>query len=150
MKVILTKDLKGKGYIGDIVNVNDGYARNYLFPKGIAKEANKQNLTIAKQQQKANEKRHMLERLSAKEAAEKLNGLKIVVKEKCGENGRLFGSVTSKEISEAIMAQHGIEIDKKKIVLADHIKELGEVTLQIKVYAGITADMVVSVEAEEE
>lgn len=150
MKVILTQDLKGKGYIGDIVNVSDGYARNYLFPKGIAKEANKHNLTIAKQQQKSNEKRRMMERLTAEEAAQKLDGLKIVVKEKCGENGRLFGSVTNKEISEAIMQQHSIEIDKKKIVMTDHIKDLGEVTLQIKIFAGITANIVVSVEALEE
>ncbi|MDD5016857.1 MAG: 50S ribosomal protein L9 [Eubacteriales bacterium] len=150
MKVILTADLKGKGYIGDIVNVNDGYARNYLIPKGLAKEASVQNLNIAKQQQKANEQRRMLERLSAEDAAKKLDGLRVVIKAKCGENGRLFGSVTAKEISEAIMDQHGIEIDKKKIVLADHIKDLGETKLQIKVFAGITADMTLCVEAAEE
>jgi large subunit ribosomal protein L9 len=73
----------------------------------------------------------------------------VVVKEKCGEGGRLFGSVTSKEISEAIMKQHGIEIDKKRIVLEEHIKELGEVTLQVKLHAGISTDIVVSVEAAE-
>jgi large subunit ribosomal protein L9 len=150
MKVILTKDLKGTGRSGDIVNVSDGYARNFLFTKGIAKEASDQNLNIAKQQQKATEKRRMLEVLSAEEAAKKLSGLKVVIKAKSGENGRLFGSVTAKEISEAILEQHGIEIDKKKIVMPDHIKELGEVKLQIKVHAGISADMVVSVEAAEE
>ncbi|MGI5848966.1 MAG: 50S ribosomal protein L9 [Christensenellales bacterium] len=150
MKVILTADIKGRGYAGDIINVSDGYARNYLLPKGLAKEASAQNLNIAKQQQQANEKRRMLERLSAEEAAKKLSGLKVVVKAKCGENGRLFGSVTAKEISEAILHQHGIEIDKKKIVMADNIKDLGESKLQIKVYAGISADMIVSVEAAEE
>ena len=150
MKIILTQDLKGKGYIGDIVNVSDGYARNYLFPKGLAKEANKHNLTIAGQQQTANEKRRLLNRNTAEDAAKKLEGLKVVVKERCGENGRLFGSVTSKEISEAIMAQHSIEIDKKKIIMPEHIKDLGEVTLQIKVYAGVTAKIMVSFEAEEE
>ena len=150
MKVILTEDVRGKGLAGDIVNVNDGYARNYLIPKGLAKEASTQNLNIAKQQQKANEKRRMLERLSAEEAAKKLEGLKVVIKTKCGENGRLFGSVTAKEISEAILAQHGIEIDKKKIVLSDHIKDLGETKIQIKVFAGISSDITVSVEAAEE
>lgn len=150
MKVILTADLKGKGYEGDIVNVNDGYARNFLFPKGIAKEATAQNLNVAKQQQQAIEKKHMLERLSAEEAAKKLKGLKVVVKVKCGENGRLFGSVTAKEISDAISNQHGIDIDKKKIVMSDHIKELGEVTLQIKILAGISAEIIVSVEALQE
>ena len=120
------------------------------MPKGLAKEANKQNLDVAKQQQKAIDKRKMLERLSAQEAADKLNGMKIVVKEKCGENGRLFGSVTSAEVSAAILAQQGIEIDKKKIVMTEHIKELGEHSLQIKVHAGITADILVSVEALEE
>ena len=149
MKVILTKDVKTLGYIGEIVNVSDGYARNFLFPKGLAKEATPQNLNIAKQQQKANEKRKMLERLTAEEAAKKLNGLKVVVKEKCGENGRLFGSVTSKEISEAIMAQHGIDIDKKRIVMEDHLKELGEFALQVKLHAGISTEIVVSVEAAE-
>ena len=84
MKVILTADVKGKGYIGDIVNVSDGYARNYLIPKGLAKEASAQNLNIAKQQKQANEKRRMMERLSAEEAAQKLEGLKVVIKAKSG------------------------------------------------------------------
>lgn len=149
MKVILIKDLKGTGYAGDIVNVSDGYARNFLFTKGIAKEATAQNLNVAKQQQQANEKRRMLERLSAEEAAKRLNGLKVIVKAKCGENGRLFGSITAKEISDAILDQHGIEIDKKRISMDDHIKELGETKLSVKVYAGISADIVVSVEATE-
>ncbi len=149
MKVILTKDLKGTGFAGDIVNVSDGYARNFLFPKGIAKEASAQNLNVAKQQQKAVEKRRMLERLSAEEAAKRLTGLKVVVKAKCGENGRLFGSITAKEISDAILDQHGIEIDKKRIAMDDHIKELGETKLSVKVYAGISADITVSVEAAE-
>ena len=149
MKVILTKDIKGTGYIGDIINVSDGYARNFLFPKGLAKEATAQNLNIAKQQQKANENRKLLERLSAEEAAKKLKGLRVIVKAKCGENGRLFGSITSKEISDAILAQHGIEIDKKRIVLDDNIKELGEITLQVKLHAGISTEIVVSVESAE-
>jgi large subunit ribosomal protein L9 len=146
MKVILIQDVKGTGHAGDIATVSDGYARNYLLPKGLAKEATEQNLNIAKQQKKALEKRRMLELLSAEEAAKKLNGLKVVVKAKCGENGRLFGSVTAKEIADAILAQHGIEIDKKKIVIPEHIKELGEVSMQIKVHAGVTADMILSVE----
>ncbi len=149
MKVILIKDLKGTGFAGDIVNVSDGYARNYLFPKGLAKEASAQNINIAKQQQQANEKRRMLERLTAEEAAKRLTGLKVVIKAKCGENGRLFGSITAKEISDAILEQHGIEVEKKRIVMNDHIKELGETKLSVKVYAGISADIIVSVEAAE-
>ena len=149
MKVILIKDMKGSGFAGDIIDVSDGYARNYLLPKGLAKEASAQNLNIAKQQQQAIEKRRMLERLSAEEAAKRLNGLKVVVKAKCGENGRQFGSITSKEISDAILNQHGIEIDKKRIVMEDHIKELGETKLSIKVIAGISAEIIVSVEAAE-
>jgi len=150
MKVILTADVKGKGYIGDIVKVSDGYARNYLMPKGLAKEATPHNLNIAKQQARANEKRRMMERLSAEEAAEKLSGIKVVVTEKCGENGRLFGSVTSAEVAQAIFDQHGIEIDKKKIVMAEHIKDLGEFPMQVKVHAGISAQITVSVEATQE
>ncbi|MGI5918636.1 MAG: 50S ribosomal protein L9 [Christensenellales bacterium] len=149
MKVILTKDIKGTGYAGDIITVSDGYARNYLIPKGLAKEATPHNLNVAKQQQKALENRKMLERLSAEEAAKRLKGMRVVVKAKCGEGGRLFGSVTAKEISDAILAQHGIEIDKKRIVLEDNIKDLGEVTVQIKLHAGISTDIVVSVEAAE-
>ena len=149
MKVILTKDVKGLGYIGEMKEVSDGYARNFLLAKGLAKEATAQNINIAKQQQKANENRKLLERLSAEEAAKKLKGLKVVVKEKCGENGRLFGSVTSKEISEAILKQHGIEIDKKRIVMDGALKDLGEVTLQVKLHAGISTEIVVSVEAAE-
>jgi len=150
MKVILKADVKGKGYKGDVVNVNDGYARNYLIPKGLATEANKQNLQIAKQQQAANEKRKMLERLSAEEAAEKLKGLKVVVKEKCGDNGRLFGSVTSAEVAKAILKQHGIEVDKKKMSMPEHIKDLGEHKMGIKLHAGISTEIIVSVEALEE
>lgn len=149
MKVILTADVKGKGFAGDIVNVSDGYARNFLFPKGLAKEASAANLNVAKQQQQANEKRRMLERLSAQEAAKRLNGLKVVVKEKCGENGRLFGSVTAKEIAEAILSQHGIEIDKKRIMMEEPIKELGETGVSIKVFSGLIADIIVCVEAAE-
>lgn len=149
MKVILTEDVKGKGYAGDIVKVSDGYARNFLIPKGLAKEATSQNLNVAKQQQKAIEKRRMLERLSAEDAAKRLNGIKVIVREKCGENGRLFGSVTAKEIADAIMDQHGIEIDKKRLVIDEPLKELGETSITVKVYAGITANIIVSVEAEE-
>lgn len=150
MKVILTADVKGRGYIGDIVNVSDGYARNFLFPQKLAKEATPENLEIARQQQKALEKRRLLERLSAEDAAKKLSGLRVTVKAKSGENGRLFGSVTAKEISEAIMKQHGIDIDKKKIVLEENLKELGEFTLQVKLHAGISADIIAVVEAAEE
>ncbi len=150
MKVILIADVKGKGYIGDIVNVSDGYARNFLMPKGLAKEATKHNLNVAKQQAQATEKRRMLERLSAEEAASKLSGIKVVVAEKVGETGRLFGSVTSAEVAKAILDQHGIEIDKKKFVLSEHIKDLGEFPMQIKVHAGITADITVIVEATQE
>jgi large subunit ribosomal protein L9 len=146
MKVILTANVKGTGYAGDVVNVSDGYARNFLFPKGLAKQASEHNLNIAKQQQQANEKRHMMERLSAEEAAKSLSGLRVVIKAKCGEGKRLFGSVTAKEIAEAIESQHGIEIDKKKIFIEDHIKELGETKAQVKVYAGITSEITVSIE----
>ena len=150
MKVILSADVKGKGFAGDIVNVSDGYARNFLFPQKLAKEATPENLEIAKQQQKAIEKRRMLERLSAEDAAKKLSGLRVVIKAKSGGSGRLFGSVTAKEISEAILAQHGIEIEKKKIVMSENLKELGEFALQIKLHAGISADITAVVEAVEE
>jgi len=146
MKVILTQDIKGTGRAGDVINVSDGYARNYLFPKKLAKEATEHNLNIVTQQQKANEKRIMLERLSAEEASKKLNGINVVIKVKCGEGGRLFGSVTAKEVAEALESQYGAQIDKKKITLDEHIKELGEYKAVIKLHAGINAQITVSVE----
>jgi len=148
MKVILLEDVKGKGKKGDIVNVSDGYARNFLFPGKKAIEANAQNLNDLKMKQAAekNRKQHELE--EAKRLAARLSGLEVKVKAKSGENGKLFGSVTNKEVADALKAQHNLTVDKKKIVMPDPIKTLGSFELEVKVYPDVSAKLNVLVEEE--
>ena len=145
MKVILTADVKGKGKAGDIVNVNDGYARNYLFPGGLAKEATSANLNAAVLKNKAAQHKKDVERRQALELAERLRKESVTVKAKCGEGTRLFGSVTTAEIAEGIKASLGVEMDKKKIVLKESIKELGEYTVTLKLYPEISVPMKIQV-----
>ena len=130
MKVILNADVKGKGKKGEVVTVSDGYARNYLFPKNLAKEATPQNLNAAK---------------VAQDAAKHRKDKKIQVKAKCGEGTRLFGAVTAAEVAEAIREALGIEVDKKKIALSGGIKELGTYDVTVKIYAEVSAKIKVEV-----
>ena len=146
MKVILLEDVKGKGKKGDIVNVSDGYARNFLLPKNLASEATSANLNAAQISKKAQEHRAKVAKDAAVELGEKLREGVLIVKAKCGEGTRLFGSVTNAEISEAIKGTYGIEIDKKKISLAEPIKELGIYDATIKVFAEVAVPMKVKVE----
>lgn len=148
MKVILEQDVKGTGKKGQIVDVSDGFARNFLFPKKLAKVATSGNIEGAKQAEEAVRHRKKVEKQEAEELAKKLDGARVRVTAKCGENGRLFGAITSKEIAEAISAQTGHEVDKKKIGLADTIKQLGEYELTVRVYAETTAKVTVDVVAE--
>ncbi len=148
MKVILSEDVKGKGKKGEIINVSDGYARNFLFPKGLAVEATKANVTQAKDQQAAKERRKTQELEEAKALAEKINECTITIKAKAGENGKLFGSITSKEIAQILQKQHNIKIDKRKINLDDAIKTLGTIKAQVKVYPEVTAQLTVVVKEE--
>ena len=139
MIVILQKDLKGTGKAGDVVKVSDGYARNMLIPRGIAKEA-----TEGKQQEIAAEKR--AEQKAAAEAnAKRISDLAIEIKTKGGEGGRLFGSITSKDIAQALEDQHQIKIDKKKVELANPIKQTGEFVVPIKLYTDVVAELKVKV-----
>ena len=126
MKVILLKDVKGTGVKGDVVNVSDGYARNFLFPKGLAVEATKSNLNELKNKERAQQKRIEQEKQEARELAKKISDITLVIKAKSGENGKLFGSVTNKEIAQELKKQHNITIDRKKIVLDEPIKQLGQ------------------------
>ncbi len=148
MKVILLKDVKNHGVEGDVVDVSPGYARNYLFPRNLAVEANKQNLAKLKQRKKAADRRKEQELSEAKELAKKIGGVTVTLKAKSGENDKLFGSITSKEIGEALKTQHGIELDRRKIELDEPIKTLGVRELDVKVYPGVNAKLKVSVEAE--
>ena len=145
MKVILLQDIKGVGKKDQVINANDGYARNYLFPKKLAVEANAGNLTNLKSKQDSNQYRKDLQKEEAIKIADKLKGLTVQIKVKAGENGKIFGGVTSKEIAENLKAQHGIEIEKKKIILSETIKTLGTVNVDIKLYEGVTAKLKVQV-----
>ena len=141
MKVILLEDVKGTGKKGQIVNASDGYANNFLFPKKLAVAATNDNLNSIKLQKKAEEKRKAEELAAAKELAEKLTNKDIKISDKTGDNGKLFGSVTNKEIAAAIEQQTGLVIDKKKIVLNDQIKMVGTRHVNIKLHPEVTAEV---------
>ena len=144
MKVILKQDVKGLGKKGELVNASDGYARNFLFPKGLAAEANAQAMSEFKNKQQAEKYRIETETAAAKAAAERISGKTIRIAAKAGQNGKLFGSVTSKEIAEKVKAEFGIETDKRKIIV-DDIKQFGTYEFEIKLYQGISAKLYVMV-----
>lgn len=145
MKVILLQDVKSKGKKGDLINVSDGYARNFLFPKNLAVEADNAAMSEMKSRKDAAE-HHIKEEIAAANAlAEKLNGKTVTLKAKAGSSGRLFGSITSKEIAEEINSVFSVSIDKKKLSVAD-IKNFGEYTAEVKLYKGISAKVNVKVE----
>lgn len=145
MIVILLKDVKGTGKAGEVVKVSDGYARNMLLPKGLAKEATQGNIRNLEKQKQIMAERQAEDKGKAEELAEQISSCVVEIKTKGGENGKLFGSITSKDIAEALKAQTGISIDKKKIVMDSPIKETGETTLKIKVYPEVVADLKVKV-----
>jgi len=145
MKVILLSDVKGLGKKNDIKEVSDGYARNYLFPKGLAVEAKEGFIKTINQQKEAEMKRKERELAEAKKLAQSLLQKKISIPVKTGENGKLYGSVTSKDISEAIHKQLGISIDKRKIELRDTIKTLGVYEVEIKLYPEVSAKIKVEI-----
>ena len=145
MKVILLQDVKDLGKKGEVVNVNDGYARNFILPKKLGVEANGKNLNDLKLQ-KNNEAKVAQEHLdAAKKLAEELRAGKVVLTMKVGEGGRTFGSVSSKEIAEAVKEQMHLEIDKKKIQLKEQIKTLGTHIVSVKLHPEVTAELNVSV-----
>ena len=145
MKVILLEDVKSLGKKGEIVNVNDGYARNFILPKKLGLEATSKNLNDLKLQ-KQNEEKVAQEILdAAKELAKKIEAGKVEVKIKTGEGGRTFGSVSSKEIAVAVKEQMGYDIDKKKIQMKDSIKNLGTYIVPVKLHAKVTAELKVHV-----
>ncbi len=148
MKIILIKDVKNVGKTGEIVNASDGYAKNFLLPRKLGLEATPENLRKLEQKKAADAKHAAEELAAAKELAEKLSKVGITVKMRAGENGKLFGSVTGKELADALKAESGIAVDKKKIVLDEPIKETGEKTIPIKIYPGVTAQVKVTITVE--
>ncbi|PWM69862.1 MAG: 50S ribosomal protein L9 [Clostridiales bacterium] len=138
MKVLLLQDVKGKGKKDTIVDVSDGYARNFLLPKGVAVEANAKIMNDYKNKQAAKKHHEEMEKAAAKETAERLSGIVVKIYATGGADSRLYGAVTSKEISEELEKQHGIVVDKRKIVLEDPIKAYGSYTLDAKLYPEIS------------
>lgn len=132
MKVILQKDVKGQGKKGELKEVSDGYGRNYLLPRGLAVEATADNLNALKLKEKARQAQMAKEKALAQEYAQKLSEVVVQIKAKAGTGGRLFGAVTSKEISEALEAQHGMNIEKNRIVQAEPIKKYGSYEVKCK------------------
>lgn len=148
MKIILLADVKDIGKKNQIANVSDGYARNFLFPRKLALEATP---SAIKQVEKRNEieRQKELERVKeAQELANRLSGKTISIKSKCGEGDRLYGSITSKEIADKLFEQQKIELDKRKIELKEPIRSLGEFRIQIKLYTGVTTEMIVKIGKE--
>lgn len=144
MKVILLDNIKGVGKKDEVINASDGYARNFLFPKKLAIEATKDNLIKLKAKQDSNQHKKDLEKAKAIEIADKLKDIVLKIQVKAGDNGKIFGGVTSKEISENLKSQYNIDIDKKKIVLKETIKVLGTVNVDIKLYEGVSGSLKVS------
>lgn len=148
MKVILIEDVKSLGKKGEIVNVNDGYARNYVLPKKLGLEANSKNLNDLKLQKKNDEKVAKEKLDAAKALAKEIEDKEIVVKLEAGTSGKVFGSVSSKEIANEVKKQLDLEIDKKKITIVDPIKSLGNYNVKIKLHRDVTATLSVKVEAK--
>lgn len=148
MKVILLKDVKGLGKAGDLVKAKTGHARNFLLPKGDAIEATPGNLEKWKKDQAEQSKKEEAEHAAALKLKEELEKLTVSLEGKAGEGGRLFGSITSKDIADALKKQHKIEVDRRKIELKDNIKSLGTTEVNVRVYAEITAKLKVDVKVK--
>ena len=145
MKVILTQDIKGVGKKDEVINANDGYARNFLLTRKLAVEANTANMSQLKgRQDSANFKKEQ-EKEEASAIKEKLSKIMLKINVKAGENGKIFGSITAKEIATELQKQYKIEVDKKKILLKEPIKEIGTFTIDIKLYEGIIGKLKIDI-----
>ncbi|MBE7012946.1 MAG: 50S ribosomal protein L9 [Ruminococcaceae bacterium] len=148
MKVIFIQDVKGQGKKGEEKNIADGYARNFLLPRGLAIEATAANLNNLKGQKQSEAYRKEQDMKAAEEIKSKLEKITVKITAKAGEGGKLFGSVTTKDIADALKAQHGIDIDKRKIVLDSDIKTTGEAVADAKLYPQITGKIKVCITAQ--
>ena len=146
MKVILLQDVRGQGKKGEMINVSDGYARNFLFPRKLAQEATVDNVNTMRMNDKAKREKEQRAREEAAAMAAKLRERTLTVQAKGGGAGRLFGSVTSQEISDALKAQEGLELDRRKIVIEEAIKTVGLYTVKVKLGFGIDAPLKVDVQ----
>lgn len=149
MKVILKSDIKGLGKKEDLVNVSDGYARNFLIPRALAVEVNPSNLNIMNTKKESEKLRHDKELASAKSLAEKLEAVTVTLKAKSGENGKLFGSITSKDIANELKKKYDLDIDKKKLNMSETIKETGDFEIEARLYPSVSAKLKVKIERAE-
>lgn len=147
MKVILLQDVKNVGKKGEVINASDGYARNFLFPKKLAQEANDVNMHILNKKNEAERKKKTAEIEAALKLANELKDKEIIILAKSGENGKLFGAITSKDIAQEIVRQLGIDIDKKKVVV-NTIKTMGSYDVELKLYPEITAKIKVTIKEQ--
>lgn len=145
MKVILKADIKGVGKKDEVINASDGYVRNFLFPKNLAVEANTENMKKLQAKNDATQYKKDLEKEEAKKIADKMNKIMLKITVKAGENGKIFGGVSAKEISENLEKQENIKVDKKKINLKETIKTLGVHTVEIKLYEGVIGKIKIDV-----
>ena len=141
MKVILLKDIKGTGKKDQIIEVSDGFGRNYLLPRKLAAEATSEALNSIERSKSAAKHREDVKRDEAEQAARALKDKTVIVKVRAGENGRLYGSITTQEIADALKAQHGVELDKRKVELTEKITSVGQTVITIKLYAGVSTRM---------
>lgn len=148
MKVILKADIKGVGKKDQVINASDGYARNFLFPKNLALEANAENMSKLKAKQDSNAFKKFQEKEEAQKIADKISKVLLKIKVKSGENGKIFGGVSSKEIAENLEKQYKIKVDKKKIDLKETIKVLGIANIEIKLYEGVIGKLRIDVISE--
>ncbi len=149
MKVILLEDVKGAGKKGELVNVSDGYARNFLMPRKLAKEADAQAINELKNAEQSKQHKIAVETAQAQANAKMLEGQTLIMKAKAGQGGKLFGSVTSKEIANEIKQKYSLAVDKRKVVLESDIKAFGTYKCEVKLYTGVSASMNIKVvEAE--
>ena len=148
MKVILKENIKGVGKKDEVINASDGYARNFLFPKNLAVEANAENMSKLKAKQDSNAFKKSQEKEEAQRIADKLSKILLKIKVKAGANGKIFGGVSSKEIAENLEKQYQIKVDKKKIDLKDAIKTLGTFNIDIKLFDGVVGKIKIDIISE--
>jgi large subunit ribosomal protein L9 len=148
MQVILKKDVNKIGKAGQLLEVSDGYARNFLFPRDLAEEATAGKIADLKTRQQSQKAKEAKEKLTSEEDKERLQGKVVRVAMSAGENGKLFGSVTTAQIAEALEAQFRVKIDKRNIKLAEPVKQSGNHSISIRLYAGVHADMTLAVDAQ--
>ena len=145
MKVILKENIKGVGKKDEVINASDGYARNFLLPKNLAVEANAENMSKLKAKQDSNNFKRGQEKEEAQRIADKMSKIRLKIEVKAGDNGRIFGGVSSKEIAENLEKQYSIKVDKKKIDLKEPIKSLGVFTVNIKLFEGIIGSIIIDI-----